>query len=78
MRGLRDSFLRALVLFGITLFPLTEVLSAFTLLKRGPLLLGWSVVVVTVLVWKRSRFKLPAFEVDPVVLLCAAGCVGIL
>ncbi|MGI8742366.1 MAG: ArnT family glycosyltransferase [Bryobacteraceae bacterium] len=28
--------------------------------------------------WKRSRFKLPAFRVDPVVLLCAAGCAAVL
>ena len=78
MSGLRDGFLRAVVLFGITLFLLTEVLSAFTLLKRGPLLLGWSVVAVTVLVWKRSRFKFLPFDADPVILLCAAGCAGVL
>ena len=80
--GWRDRFLRAAVAFGVTVVLTTELLSAFGLLRRGPMVGAWSVALVTALVrgWRARR---PAPwrglwpPADAVVLLAAAGCLAI-
>jgi hypothetical protein len=73
--GIRDRFLRALVLFGVALVLITESLSAFTLIRRGPLALCWIVVLLSVVALaalQRSRPRL-RLRVDPFVLFSLAG-----
>src|SRR5258708_31274361 len=45
-KGARDTLLRALVLFGVTLAVMTELLGSVHLLLRGPLFLAWCLVTV--------------------------------
>ncbi len=76
---MRKRFLKGLVWFGVVLFGSTELLSVFSSVTRTPLLLCWSIAVLA-LVFRMVRnppvMKWPPF--DPVVFLCAAGCVLIL
>jgi hypothetical protein len=79
--GLRDRFLRALVLFGVALVAITETLSAFDLIQRGPLILCWVAVLVTALIAAKKqhfRFVRMSLNLDPVVLVCAGGVIVIL
>jgi len=83
--GMRDRFLRALVLFGVALVAITESLGAFDLIRRGPVILCWSAVLSVALVFaarQRSRFRWRFASVslvaDPVVPICSAGIVLIL
>jgi hypothetical protein len=79
--GLRDRFLRALVLFGVALVVITEILGAFDLIRRGPLILCWVLVLMAALAAaKRQQFLLAGMSVDfdPVVLVCVAGVVVVL
>src|SRR5690348_15085295 len=81
--GIRDRFLRALVLFGIALFSITELLGAFHLIQCAPLLACWggiSAIALIVIVKRRPafRFSVPSLLRDPVVLICSAGILGIL
>jgi len=78
----RDSFLRGVVIFGVALLLITETLSAFADITRGPLIVTWILVFAAALsvppVRQAFRIALPAFTFDPVVLLCATGIVTIL
>lgn len=77
-QGIRDRFLRALVLFGVALVVITESLGAFDLIRSGPLILCWStVLLMAILSARRQRglFVLTFVKVDPVVLTCSAGIV---
>lgn len=79
--GIRDRFLRALVLFGVALVVITESLGALDAVRRGPLILCWSTVVLIALVLairQRFRFAPTTLNADPVVLICSAGIVAIL
>jgi hypothetical protein len=81
--GIRDWFLRALVLFGVALVVITESLGAFDMIRRGPLILCWCAVLSIALVFAiRRRFRFlcsPAsLHADAVVLACSAAIVGIL
>lgn len=83
MQSLRERLLRAVVLAGVILVLITELLGAFSLLRRLPLILCWASVVLFVLArafLRRSRspraFRPPAF--DPVVGFCIASCAAIL
>ena len=76
--GLRDRFLRALVIFGISLLVITEVLSWFHRLERGPLLLCWSAIACIAAVRAVRNFAIPTVRFDPVVLLCFLSCIAIL
>jgi 4-amino-4-deoxy-L-arabinose transferase-like glycosyltransferase len=81
--GIRDRFLRALVLFGVALVAITESLGAFGLIRRGPLIVCWGAVLAIALASaRRKRFhfrlapKLP--KADPVVLICSVAIGAIL
>jgi hypothetical protein len=79
----RDRMLRALVVFGVALWALTELLGMFGALRRLPLLLAWIVVILAALVWYRRKggavpLGFPQSFRDPIVLLCGLGCALIL
>jgi 4-amino-4-deoxy-L-arabinose transferase-like glycosyltransferase len=81
--GIRDRFLRALVLFGVALVVITESLGAFDMIRYGPLILCWSTVVLIALVFAirerfRFRFAPTSLNADPIALICSAGIVAIL
>ncbi len=81
--GIRDRFLRALVLAGAALVLITESLGAVDMVRRGPLILSWGAVAVTALLYgarRRSslRFASPRLNTDPVVLMSLVGCLAIL
>ena len=77
--GIRDRFLRALVLFGVVLAGITEALGAFSLIRYGPLVFCWSAILLVELgSAARRHFSLrlaPPRNADPVVLTCCAGIV---
>ncbi len=56
---MRDSFLRRLVWFGAIVALLTEFLSLFHLLRRGPLIAAWLIVAAATL---RPRIPRPSFK----------------
>jgi hypothetical protein len=56
---LRDLLLRVLVLAGCFTAILTEVLSPFDLLRRGPVMAGWILAVAAAILWVRPRFTRP-------------------
>jgi hypothetical protein len=60
---LRDQFLRGAVLFGATAVLLTESLSLFHLLRRGPVAAAWIVVLVTAAIRFRPKLRRPAIGV---------------
>jgi hypothetical protein len=83
----RDRFLRGIVLFGLALPLITETLSAFTALTRGPLIVAWLLLVAATLTIPsirralritHSQLTFPPLTFDPVILLCAIGIVAIL
>lgn len=79
----RDGILRAVVLFGVALLCITEILSAFNALSRGPLVTAWLLVISLAVIRAlrkrpQPRIALPLFTRDPVILLCAAGIAAIL
>ena len=68
--GFRDRFLRAVVVFGVALFLVTESLSAFSLIRPVPLLLCWVAIIAGALLWavkarRRFRIKRESFHLDP-------------
>jgi 4-amino-4-deoxy-L-arabinose transferase-like glycosyltransferase len=80
--GWRDRFLRTAVAFGVTVVLAAELLGAFGLLRRGPMVIAWSAALLATLArgWRARRpapwrgMRPPA---DPVVLLAIAGCLAI-
>jgi 4-amino-4-deoxy-L-arabinose transferase-like glycosyltransferase len=81
--GIRDRFLRALVVFGVALVVITESLSAFDLIRRGPLIVCWGTVLAIALVSsgrKRFHFRLvpKLLNADPVGLICSVAIGAIL
>jgi len=80
--GWRDRFLRAAVAFGVTVVLITELLGAFGLLWRGPMLTAWSVALLAALArgWRARRpapWRSMWPPADAVVLLAVAGCLAI-
>ena len=70
----RDFFLRACVALGIAVGLLTEILSPFHLMRRGPLIVSWLVILALALYWFASRPKLPRIAIRPVEGAVAAVC----
>src|SRR5947209_5744796 len=75
---MRDAFLRALVAAGVALWLITEALGLFHALRPGPVLAAWCLLLIAALVWAWPRLHLPHVHLDPVVLLCVAGCAAVL
>ncbi len=74
--GLRNSFLRTLVLLGTATALTTEILSAFHLLRRGPLVVAW--LLVMALLCRRPRFALPRwrwFEATAIAVILAIAAI---
>ena len=69
--------MRGLVVFGVALVAITESLSAFDLLQRGPVLLCWIAVLVVALAAGRPRLRF-RFGADPVVWACWAAIAVVL
>src|SRR5260370_4463528 len=81
--GFRDRFLRALVLFGVALFLVTELLGVFHLIRRAPLLACWTgIAAIALIVIAKRRpmlhLAIPPFPREPVILICSAGILAIL
>ena len=81
--GFRDRFLRALVLFGLALFAMTELLSLFNLVRPVPLMACWTAiftVAIAYIVRTRGtlRIRPPSFHVEPVLLICLLSIMAIL
>lgn len=78
---MRDRFLRVIVLFGVALLVITESLSAFHALTRGPLIAVWIIAIGALLSipFSRGLFRVtpPSFRFDPVILLCVLGMTAI-
>ncbi len=80
--GWRDRFLRAAVVFGLTVVLATELLSAFRLLWRGPMIGVWSSALLAALArgWRTRRpvlWKGMRPPIDTLVLLAIAGSLAI-
>jgi 4-amino-4-deoxy-L-arabinose transferase-like glycosyltransferase len=80
--GWRDRFLRAAVAFGLTVVLATEMLSAFGLLRRGPMVAVWSVALLAALArgWRTRRpapWRGMRPRVDAIILLAIVGCLAI-
>src|SRR5258707_9338619 len=73
--GFRDRFLRALVVFGVALFLVTESLSAFNLVRPVPLIVCWVGIFSMAVLWivrARCTFRVSrkSFHVvEPVLLI---------
>lgn len=81
--GFRDRLLRALVVFAGVLFGITEWLSLFAALRRGPLLVSWLAVIGLAFAGALGRSTGIRFQIrlpsrDPIVLVCASGIGAIL
>ena len=81
--GFRDRFLRAVVVFGLALFVMTESLSLFSLVRPTPLIICWTAVfaaamVRTVRVRGTLRITPVSFHVEPVLLICLVSIMAIL
>ena len=81
--GLRDRLLRAVVVFGVALFLVTESLSAFSLIRPVPLTVCWAAIIAAALlgaVKARHPFGITreSFHLDPVVLICVLSIAAIL
>lgn len=74
----RDFFLRAAVLLGVALVVITESLGAVGAINRPALVICWIAVVVAAAVWLLRHKITFTLTRDPVVLLCVAGCAGVL
>lgn len=75
---MRYSLLGLVTLLGTVLFAITELLGAFELIQRAPLLIAWITVAVAALVVVRLRppsLRIRAFRPDLIVVLCVAACV---
>src|SRR5262245_56280110 len=70
--GWRDRFLRAVTLFGLSIFAVTETLSAFAALRRGLLVVCWSALCIVAAFFagrRKSRDRIP--RLDPFAACCA-------
>jgi hypothetical protein len=62
---LRDFFLRACVALGVATAVVTELLSPFHLLRRGPLTFAWLLLLTLAAFRFRARPKLPRIAIRP-------------
>ena len=65
-------------MFGVALVVITESLSAFALIRQGPLIVCWGIVIAMALASiRRNRFHF-RFAPDPIVLICSVAIGAIL
>src|SRR6266446_5312538 len=81
--GFRDRSLRAVVVFGVALFLVTESLSTFSLIRPVPLMVCWVAIIAAALLWvikARPPFRITreSFHLDPIVLMCVLSIAAIL
>jgi 4-amino-4-deoxy-L-arabinose transferase-like glycosyltransferase len=81
--GVRDRFLKAVVVFGVALLLLTELLSAFHLLRPVPLIACWLAIFAAAMLWivKARRvfhIQFRPLHADPVLIICLSGIGAIL
>jgi hypothetical protein len=73
---MRDFFLRGCVVLGVATALITELLSPFHMLRRGPLIVAWIPILALAGFRFRARFKLPRIAIRPleaaITLICAA------
>ena len=74
---MRDLFLRACVALGIAVALVTEILSPFHLLRRGPLIAVWLAIVGAAALRLWGRAKRPRIAVRPVEAAIALACAAI-
>ncbi len=75
---IRDRFLRAITVFGVALFGITELLSAFHLIARLPMVVCWIVVVLVSVGFARRQRRPGSLRFDPIVVICALAITIIL
>jgi hypothetical protein len=74
---MRDFFLRGCVALGIATALLTELLSPFHLLRRGPMVAAWLLILALAAFRFARRPKLPRFAIRPVEAGLALACAAI-
>ena len=74
---MREFFLRASVALGVTTAVMTELLSPFHLLRRGPVLCCWLVVLALATFRFARRRTLPRIAIRPVEAALALACAAI-
>jgi len=74
---MRNFFLRACVALGIATALLTELLSPFHLLRRGPLIVAWLAILAVAAYRFAGRPKLPQVAIRPLEAAVAAVCAAI-
>src|SRR5262245_34735719 len=68
-RDLRDTFVRASIVWGAVLLALTEVLSFFKALSLIPVALSWVFVALIAFPWKRRSAKPIMPNIDAIFLV---------
>lgn len=79
--SIRDSLLRAIVIFGVAALAITEALSLFQAIRPLPLTLAWTVCVAIGVFAARPRllrFQIRSVTHDPVVVVCSLFMIAIL
>jgi hypothetical protein len=74
---MRDLFLRACVALGVAVALVTEILSPFHLLRRGPLMVVWLAILGAAAfgLWRRGKW--PKIAIRPVETAIALACTAI-
>jgi 4-amino-4-deoxy-L-arabinose transferase-like glycosyltransferase len=74
---MRLLLLRAMVVLGAAIWAVTELLSAFHLLRRGPLIATWAVLALSagaVVTRRAGAVRHPMPRIDPFVAICVTAC----
>jgi hypothetical protein len=70
--------LRAVVILGLAIWGITESLSLFGFLRRGPLAAAWILAVLAAIFWARRRaWTRPRIQFDWLIALYIAACIAI-
>ena len=74
---MRDLFLRACVALGVAVALVTEILSPFHLLRRGPLMVVWLAILGAAAfgLWRRGKW--PKIAIRPIETAIALACTAI-
>src|SRR6185369_4745515 len=75
---MRDRLIRTIVLLGVALVAITEVLSAVGAIRRGWLIVCWTVAAAFIILWWRRERSPVNLSRDFVVWMCVAGAAAVL